>query len=358
MHFAGGLTLRTHLRMTGSWHVYRERERWRKPAYLARAVVGTDSGWVAVCFSAPVVETYHRAVAEPDALAALGPDLCLAGVARADACSTTIVARAARLGDPAATLGEALLDQRIAAGIGNVYKSEACFACGLAPTAPSARCRRRGPPPRVGDGRPAAPGQPRTGPSGAPTRPGWPSTARRGHALPPLRHPHPHGPPRRPGPQHLLVPALPGRGPPIFVKSSRAAVPGVAVVPKVVVVGAGFGGIEVARHLAGRPVDITLVDRNNFHTFQPLLYQVATAGLNAADVAHVVRGLFHGQRNLRFRQATVTGVDWDARTVLLDGQPAAAVRPPRGGRRRHRAPTSAPRARPSTASRSTRWPMP
>jgi NADH dehydrogenase len=95
----------------------------------------------------------------------------------------------------------------------------------------------------------------------------------------------------------------------------------VAVVPKVVVVGAGFGGIEVARHLADRPVDLTLVDRNNFHTFQPLLYQVATAGLNAADVAHVVRGLFHGQRNLRFRQATVTGVDWADRQVLLQDQP-------------------------------------
>jgi NADH dehydrogenase len=95
----------------------------------------------------------------------------------------------------------------------------------------------------------------------------------------------------------------------------------VAPIPKVVVVGAGFAGLEVARHLAGQPVDITLVDQHNFHTFQPLLYQVATAGLNAADVANVVRGLFHGQDNLRFRQATVTGVDWDARTVLLDGQP-------------------------------------
>src|SRR5919108_6149992 len=94
-----------------------------------------------------------------------------------------------------------------------------------------------------------------------------------------------------------------------------------AVVPRIVIVGAGFGGIEVARTLAGRPVDVTLVDRNNFHTFQPLLYQVATAGLNAADVAHVVRGLFHGQRNLRFRQGTVVGVDWDARVVHLDGQP-------------------------------------
>jgi NADH dehydrogenase len=94
------------------------------------------------------------------------------------------------------------------------------------------------------------------------------------------------------------------------------------VTTKVVVVGAGFGGLEVARHLAGKPVEITLVDRHNFHTFQPLLYQVATAGLNAADVANVVRGLFHRQANVRFRQATVTGVDWEARTVLLDGQPA------------------------------------
>jgi NADH dehydrogenase len=87
-----------------------------------------------------------------------------------------------------------------------------------------------------------------------------------------------------------------------------------------VVVGAGFGGLEVARTLARRPVDITVVDRNNFHTFQPLLYQVATAGLNAADVATVVRGLFHRQPNVRFRQATVTGVDWDARRVALEGQ--------------------------------------
>jgi NADH dehydrogenase len=97
-----------------------------------------------------------------------------------------------------------------------------------------------------------------------------------------------------------------------------------AVVPKVVVIGAGFGGMEVARHLSGVPVEVTLLDRNNFRTFQPLLYQVATAGLNAADVAHAVRGLFHGQRNVRFRQAAVTGVDWDRREVLLEGQPPLA----------------------------------
>jgi endonuclease VIII len=135
IHFGGGLVLRTHLRMTGSWHVYRERERWKKPAYLARAVVGADSGWVGVCFQAPVVETYHQAAPEPDALAGLGPDLCLSASLE-DAVLDDVAARARRLAPPGSTLGEALLDQRIAAGIGNVYKSEACFAVGLDPCTP------------------------------------------------------------------------------------------------------------------------------------------------------------------------------------------------------------------------------
>jgi endonuclease-8 len=135
VHFDGGLTLRTHLRMTGSWHVYREHERWRMPAYLARAVVGTDSGWVGVCFQAPVVETYHRALPEPTPLAGLGPDLCLP-TALTDSVLDAVLERAARLAEPGTTLGEALLDQRIAAGIGNVYKSEACFAVGLDPATP------------------------------------------------------------------------------------------------------------------------------------------------------------------------------------------------------------------------------
>jgi NADH dehydrogenase len=95
----------------------------------------------------------------------------------------------------------------------------------------------------------------------------------------------------------------------------------VSVVPKVVVVGAGFGGLEVARGLKGAPVDVTLIDQHNFHTFQPLLYQVATAGLSPTDVAHVVRGLLHRQPNVRFRQGVVTGVDWAARAVAVEGQP-------------------------------------
>jgi NADH:ubiquinone reductase (H+-translocating) len=87
--------------------------------------------------------------------------------------------------------------------------------------------------------------------------------------------------------------------------------------PHVVIVGAGFGGLAVARGLDRLPVEVTLIDRNNFTTFQPLLYQVATAGLNAADVAHPVRGLFHRQPNLRMLVGEVTGVDWERREVLL-----------------------------------------
>jgi NADH:ubiquinone reductase (H+-translocating) len=87
--------------------------------------------------------------------------------------------------------------------------------------------------------------------------------------------------------------------------------------PHVVIVGAGFGGLAVARGLDKLPVEVTLIDRQNFTTFQPLLYQVATSGLNAADVAHPVRGLFHRQRNLHVRRGEVTGVDWQRRVARL-----------------------------------------
>ncbi len=87
---------------------------------------------------------------------------------------------------------------------------------------------------------------------------------------------------------------------------------------QVVIIGAGFGGLAAARQLAGEPVEVTLVDRHNFHTFQPLLYQVATAGLNTADVALPVRGMFQDQPNVGFRHGVVTALDWDRRIVALD----------------------------------------
>src|SRR5690606_23783479 len=76
--------------------------------------------------------------------------------------------------------------------------------------------------------------------------------------------------------------------------------------PRVVIVGAGFGGMNAAKALKHAPVDILMVDTNNFHTFQPLLYQVATAALDAGDVAHQVRSIVERQKNFRFRLGTVT----------------------------------------------------
>jgi NADH:ubiquinone reductase (H+-translocating) len=87
---------------------------------------------------------------------------------------------------------------------------------------------------------------------------------------------------------------------------------------RVVVIGAGFGGLATARGLKGADVEVTLVDRNNFHTFHPLLYQVATAGLNAADIAHPVRGIVRDLPNVTVRRARVTAVDWDDQVVELD----------------------------------------
>jgi NADH dehydrogenase len=87
--------------------------------------------------------------------------------------------------------------------------------------------------------------------------------------------------------------------------------------PHVVIVGAGFGGLATARELAAAPVRVTLVDRNNFHTFQPLLYQVATSGLASADVAYPVRSILARQPNLAFRQATVIGAELERRVVHL-----------------------------------------
>ena len=122
IRFDGGLEVRTHLRMRGSWHRYRPGEAWRRPAGRARLVIEVP-GAVAVCFDAPVVELLEqRAEAVHEPLAALGPDLLGATFDAAEA--------RRRLRHPsraALTIAEALLDQRALAGIGNVYKSEILF---------------------------------------------------------------------------------------------------------------------------------------------------------------------------------------------------------------------------------------
>lgn len=89
--------------------------------------------------------------------------------------------------------------------------------------------------------------------------------------------------------------------------------------PSVVIVGAGFAGLDCVRELTRAPADITVVDRNNHHTFQPLLYQVATSALGAPDVAHPVRGILRRFPNVSFRQGEVRGVDWEQRELELEG---------------------------------------
>ncbi len=85
--------------------------------------------------------------------------------------------------------------------------------------------------------------------------------------------------------------------------------------PKVVIIGAGFGGLKAAKSLAGKPVQVTLIDRNNYHLFQPLLYQVATSLVSTDAIAYPVRRILRGKPNLDFLLATVRSVDLAARTV-------------------------------------------
>jgi len=87
--------------------------------------------------------------------------------------------------------------------------------------------------------------------------------------------------------------------------------------PHVVIAGAGFGGLAAARALAKAPVRITLVDRTNHHLFQPLLYQVAMAGLSPADIAAPIRAILRRQKNLTVLLSEATGIDLTRRTVLL-----------------------------------------
>src|SRR5215831_6337239 len=85
--------------------------------------------------------------------------------------------------------------------------------------------------------------------------------------------------------------------------------------PRVVIVGAGFAGLNAARALAKAPVQITVIDRKNFHTFQPLLYQVATAGLSPGEIAEPIRSILRPYKNVEVLMAEVTGFDLDRRMV-------------------------------------------
>jgi endonuclease-8 len=126
--FDDGIVLHTHMRMTGSWHLYRSGEGWHRPLRQMRCVVEVP-GWQAVCFNAPVVETYRpRALSRHPLHGSLGPDLC-----RPEADLDAAVARTARFCDASTTVATALLDQRIACGVGNVYKSETLWACAVHP---------------------------------------------------------------------------------------------------------------------------------------------------------------------------------------------------------------------------------
>src|ERR1700693_5252297 len=88
--------------------------------------------------------------------------------------------------------------------------------------------------------------------------------------------------------------------------------------PHVIILGCGFGGLFAARQLAGAQVDITMIDRSNHHLFQPLLYQVATAGLSAPAISAPIRHILAQQKNLTCLMATVTDIDTARKVVKLD----------------------------------------
>jgi endonuclease-8 len=131
MRLDSGQVLHSHMKMTGSWHVYRAGEPWRKPGSQARLTL-TCGERVAVCFNAPVVELLQpRAEAAHPGLAGLGPDLLV------DPFDLDEVVRRARQRPPATSLGELLLDQRVVAGIGNIWRCEALFVERLSPWTPT-----------------------------------------------------------------------------------------------------------------------------------------------------------------------------------------------------------------------------
>ena len=109
---------------------------------------------------------------------------------------------------------------------------------------------------------------------------------------------------------------------------------------RVVIVGGGFGGLNAARALAGADVRVTLLDRHNYHLFQPLLYQVAAASLSPGDVASPIRWILRHQANIEVLLANVRRIDPGARQVIVDGgDPIAYARWQRGHPAQGRRPT-------------------
>jgi endonuclease-8 len=128
--FSGELILRTHMRMNGSWHLYRHGERWWRGEHAMRVRIDT-ADWVAVAFDVPVAEfVTPKQLATRDPVAQLGPDLLGAAFDRDEA-----IRRIAASGHRA--IAQTLLDQRIVAGIGNIYKSEVLFLSGVHPETPA-----------------------------------------------------------------------------------------------------------------------------------------------------------------------------------------------------------------------------
>lgn len=126
IRFDNGLAIHSHMRMQGAWHVYGRSERWRRPAWQVKALLETNDT-VAVCFGAPVLELVKD---EQTRTGHLGPDILK------DEWDVAEVVRRARSGPPS-TAGDILLDQRVTAGIGNVYRCEALWQCRVHPWTPT-----------------------------------------------------------------------------------------------------------------------------------------------------------------------------------------------------------------------------
>ena len=197
MRLSGGVTIHSHLRMDGSWHLYRPGEQWRGgPDHQVRAVLET-SAWIAVGYRLPVLELVATD-AEGTVVGHLGPDLL-------SPTSIGTLALANLAADPERTISEALLDQRNLAGIGNFYRIEVCFLLGLHPWRPVSVGRSGGrgrPEPAADEGEP--PSTPRRSPPASTGRGSarW-VFERAGKAVPTVRDDDPDGPDRR---------AAPGRG--------------------------------------------------------------------------------------------------------------------------------------------------